>query len=223
MPSREWKRRIVGLKTQTRFSNWLHPLTDTKQLIFSWNPVCFWNSYPIQEHGGENGDEEKARGSQVAAIGPVNVLHPHLIQMFKLGHRGHGGVVLMVNLVHILRAIIANFLENFYDAFDLIYLSGKPCSQFASEFLEISSQEIPNSQLWIHSAMPGQFPPDSLLVKCLVQYLHLCYCAGGPFLMGNPWFPQICWPPLLKHRAPATILILVWYGIAQCLQVPNHS
>ena len=101
MPSREWKRRIVGLKTQTRFSNWLHPLTDTKQLIFSWDSVCFWNSHLIQQHGGENGDEEKARGSQVGAIGPVNVLHPHLIQMFKLGHRGHGGVVLMVNSVQI--------------------------------------------------------------------------------------------------------------------------
>ena len=67
----------------------------------------------------EWGDEEKARGSQVGAIGPVNVLHPHLIQMFKLGHRGHGGVVLVVNSVHILCAFIANFLEKFYDAFDI--------------------------------------------------------------------------------------------------------
>ena len=67
----------------------------------------------------EWGDEEKARGSQVGAIGPVNVLHPHLIQMFKLGHRGHGGVVLMVNSVQILCAFIAIFLEKFYDAFDI--------------------------------------------------------------------------------------------------------
>ena len=66
----------------------------------------------------EWGDEEKARGSQVGAIGPVNVLHPHLIQMFKLGHRGHGGVVLMVNSVQILCVFIANFLEN-DDAFDI--------------------------------------------------------------------------------------------------------
>ena len=161
---------------QTRLSNWLHPLADTKQLIFSWDSVCFWNSHLIQQHGGENGDEEKARGSQVGAIGPVNVLHPHLIQMFKLGHRGHGGVVLMVNSVQILCAFIANFLENFYDPFDIYqwqavfticflapgnFLSGNPKFTVVNSF----------SNAW---SIPTRFPlgemPCAILTSLLLRW-----------------------------------------------------